>query len=195
MMYLRDGMFLYHASYVQIKKIDLGFCTEGLDFGRGFYMTSSHQQAYDYVPQAVKKWNYNQKKDKKICPEDGWINVFRYHKTETLGIYYFNEADTNWLHFVAGHRDNKLFPEIVKLLASEDVIGGKIADDQTRRTLTAYINGVYGELGSLQTDQITLEMLLPNRLKDQFCFRTERSLKNLEFVRGERYGDIARPTD
>ena len=46
---LEDGMLLYHGSYVSIPDIDLNRCMGGLDFGRGFYLTSSYEQAYNYV--------------------------------------------------------------------------------------------------------------------------------------------------
>lgn len=41
MIELRDGMLLYHGSYIGIPQIDLDRCFSGLDFGRGFYLTSS----------------------------------------------------------------------------------------------------------------------------------------------------------
>ena len=44
---LEDGMLLYHGSYVSIPDIDLSRCMGGLDFGRGFYLTSSYEQAYN----------------------------------------------------------------------------------------------------------------------------------------------------
>lgn len=49
MIELKDGMLLYHGSYTGISKIDLDKCTRGLDFGKGFYLTSSFEQAYAYV--------------------------------------------------------------------------------------------------------------------------------------------------
>ena len=100
----------------------------GLDFGRGFYLTSSYEQAYNYVQLSVRK---------------------------------------------AKH------------------IGGKIADDQTARTLQIYISGEgAGEPGTPKADKETIEKLLPNRLKDQFCFRTQDVVEHLEFIRSDRYGDI-----
>lgn len=46
MIELQDGMLLYHGSYIGIPAIDLNRCFGGLDFGRGFYLTSSYEQAY-----------------------------------------------------------------------------------------------------------------------------------------------------
>lgn len=72
-----------------------------------------------------------------------------------------------------------------------DIIGGKIADDQTARTLQIYINGeLSGKPGNPKVDKETIERLLPNRLKDQFCFRTQDAVDHLEFIRSDRYGDI-----
>ena len=52
---LEDGMLFYHGSYVSIPNIDLSRCMGGLDFGRGFYLTSSYEQAYNYVQLSVRK--------------------------------------------------------------------------------------------------------------------------------------------
>lgn len=38
---LQVGDILYHASYVEIPNIDLSKCSDGKDFGHGFYVTSS----------------------------------------------------------------------------------------------------------------------------------------------------------
>ena len=38
-----DGMYLYHGSYTAVEYIDLPKC-ERLDFGKGFYLTSSYEQ-------------------------------------------------------------------------------------------------------------------------------------------------------
>lgn len=52
---LETGIFLYHGSYCEISTIDLTFSRRALDFGKGFYLTSSYQQAVSYIPSAVKK--------------------------------------------------------------------------------------------------------------------------------------------
>ena len=43
MIELQDGILLYHGSYIGIPEIDLNRCFGGLDFGRGFYLTSSYE--------------------------------------------------------------------------------------------------------------------------------------------------------
>ena len=68
---LIDGMFLYHGSYTAIKDIELSKCKKGLDFGQGFYLTSSYQQAVKYIPLAVKKASRLHIIDVDYNPEDG----------------------------------------------------------------------------------------------------------------------------
>ena len=59
MLTLTDEMLLYHGSFTRVSEIDLNKCKRGKDFGRGFYVTSSYQQAQtrlgnDYLDQ--KAW-------------------------------------------------------------------------------------------------------------------------------------------
>ena len=67
-----------------------------------------------------------------------------------------------------------------------DIISGKIANDATNITITAYLDGLYGEIGSDTADTICISLLLPERLQDQYCFRTENALKTLKFERSEQ---------
>ena len=57
MIELKDGMLLYHGSYTGISRIDLDKCTRGLDFGKGFYLTSSFEQdVYKRQSQYIRSW-------------------------------------------------------------------------------------------------------------------------------------------
>ena len=183
-------MKLYHASTLCIENPDVLHSRDNLDFGRGFYLTSSLQQAVSYIPSSIRK-----NKRRGILPnsfrvDDGIVSIFHFQPNPNLFIHYFNEADVEWLHFVACNRDITLFSELRQKYASVDIIGGKVADDQTALTLNNYISGAYGEPGTLQADTLTINFLETERLKDQFCFRTADAIKSLVFVRSEKYGDI-----
>jgi hypothetical protein len=186
---LNDGILLYHGSYMEVATINLSKCKKGLDFGHGFYMTSSYNQAYNYIPSAVRKAIAMKRVPDDFNIDDGRINIYKFHVDPNLLIHYFDEAGLDWLHFVATNRDNSLFPKLLEKFASTDIIGGKVADDNTARTLTFYTQGDWGHPGDPETDAFTLKTLLPNRLKDQFCFRTHDAIASLEFIRSERYGD------
>jgi hypothetical protein len=187
---LQDGMLLYHGSFTEVSQIDLEKCKPGKDFGRGFYVTSSYAQARGFVSLSVQK----QIREGNL-PGDhtlGAVSIFRFHAAPDLAIHAFPGADTDWLHFVASNRRGSLFPRVRSTYADFDVIGGKIANDRTARTLQLYTSGGYGEPGSQQADQIAILTLLPNRLEDQFCFRSARAIRALEFLRSDPY-DVTRP--
>ncbi|WP_278335696.1 DUF3990 domain-containing protein [Roseburia sp. 499] len=46
MLELVNGLILYHGSYCEVKDPQLEKCARRKDFGRGFYLTSSKEQAY-----------------------------------------------------------------------------------------------------------------------------------------------------
>lgn len=187
---LTEGLFLYHGSYTEISAIDLKYSKRTLDFGKGFYLTSSYEQALNYIPSAVKKNIRWRKLPANFKVENGCISVFRFHPTPELLVHYFDTANLDWLHFISANRDDSLFQSLLKEYNSYDIIGGKVADDSTAATLNSYITGEYGEPGSERADSFTIGQLLPERLTDQFCFRTEASIGTLEFVRSDRYGDV-----
>lgn len=161
-----------------------------LDFGKGFYLTSSYEQALNYIPSAVKKNIRRRKLPADFKVEDGYLSVFRFHPSSELAIQYFKTADLDWIHFIAANRDNSLFQTLLSKYCDYDIIGGKVADDSTAATLNSYITGEYGEPGTKRADEFTISQLLPERLTDQYCFRTTKSLESLEFIRSDRYGDI-----
>ncbi len=185
MIALEDGMLLYHGSYTEVAQIDLAKCATGKDFGRGFYLTASRSQAHRFVPSSIRKftleWN-------RPDAQEGRVSIFRYHACEGLLRYIFPEANLAWLHFVAANRSSRIFHELLDLYRAYDVIAGKIANDKTARTINAYMDGLYGgEPGSEIADRLAIELLMPNRLEDQYCFRTEKAIGTLEFIGSEAY--------
>ena len=82
-----------------------------------------------------------------------------------------------------------MFIEVEREMARYDIIAGKIADDATNATnatLTAYLAGVFGTAGDQEADDFCIKQLLPNKLKDQYCFKTEAAIECLKFVKGEK---------
>ena len=178
---LNKGDILYHASYIEIKEINLTKCSDGKDFGRGFYLTSDFEQAQDFVKSSVAR-----AKIKKLISKQqnyGYANVYEISSLDGINEFDFREANRNWLHYVSGNRNQKLFIDEVKSLEQFNVIGGKIANDQTAATLNLYIGYGYGEPGLTEADEFCIRKLLPNRLKDQYCFKDEKSIMALNFIK------------
>ena len=180
---LKDQMRLFHGSYCEVQKPDLARCTRFKDFGRGFYLTSSKEQAVNFAHISARKAI-----EKGMIPPQrfGVVSTFTFVSSGDLDVLDYPAADINWLHCVVGHRRNRFFTEEVHNLTHYDVISGKIANDNTNVTITAYLDGLYGETGSENADRICISLLLPERLQDQYCFRTEKALRTLCFERSEQ---------
>lgn len=177
-------LILYHGSYIDITIPDIGKCREGKDFGKGFYLTTDKNQAKRFVRQAIMK-----AKSAGIVPHTrnyGFVSSFRYLEHKKLKMFFFSEADREWLHCILAHRRRRSIPGERKKWNGYDVIGGKVANDFTNAVITTYLGGGYGEIGSDNADQTAIRLLEPDKLKDQYCFRTQESLKNLIFVKAER---------
>ena len=67
-----------------------------------------------------------------------------------------------------------------------DVISGKIANDDTNTTIMAYMGNVFGKMGSEAADKVCIGLLIPERLKDQFCFRSRKAIACLTYLKSER---------
>lgn len=184
MLKLKDGMILYHGSYCEVKEPDLAKCAKRKDFGQGFYLTTSKEQAESFLKTSIVKAIATGKiVDNQ---EFGYISKYEIKLLNALEVHVFEEADVNWLHCIAAHRKKKLFIEVEREMAKYDVIIGKIADDATNATLTAYLGNVFGTVGDREADDFCIKQLLPNKLKDQYCFKTKGAFECLKFMESEK---------
>lgn len=184
MLNLSDGLILYHGSYCKVKKPDLAKCAKRKDFGQGFYLTTSKEQAESFLKTSIAKAIAAGKIEE--SNDYGYISTFEIKLSKELKVHIFEDADVDWLHCIAAHRKKKLFTEVESEMAKYDVIAGKIADDATNITLTAYLGGAFGIVGDKEADDFCIRQLLPNKLKDQYCFKTEEAIKCLKYVEGEK---------
>lgn len=182
---LKKGMYLYHGSYAEVKDIDLTKSGNNKDFGKGFYMTSSKEQAISFIRLSLNKAKYRKEIDEKI--NVGYISIFEIGDIENLNIQYFQEANIEWLHFVSANRDENIFQDLLKKYSNNDIIVGKIANDRTAPTLQAYLAGVYGEVGTKLADETAIKILLPNKLENQICIKTKNAKNSLKYIGSEAY--------
>ncbi len=152
-------MLLYHGSNLLISKPRIIESRRFLDFGVGFYLTSDFEQA--------KKWAIRTKE--RTNEGDSLVSVFEVEDSgiSKLNLLVFKTADVNWLKYVAKNR-TEYFSD------NYDIVYGPVANDQTMRVISNYIKGYYNE-------KIALELLLPQKLKDQYVFKNERALSILKF--------------
>ena len=151
-------MKLYHGSNVVVEKPKILQPDRRLDFGTGFYLTSSYEQAERWAFLTVKRRG------------EGKSIITSYDFDEkalsSLKVTRFEEASAEWLKFVTNNRNIKDF------IDESDIVIGPVANDRTMPVLKLYFSGIYDE------DE-TIKRLLPQKLKDQYAFKSEKALKAL----------------
>ena len=153
-------MLLYHGSNMAVEKPRLVPAKRLLDFGAAFYLTSDFEQARKWSEHAVKiRGNGN-----------ATVSVFEFNEVclQNLKLLKFDAPDHPWLRFVAANRTGKPVDD------QYDLIIGPVANDQSIRTVNDYLNGYFSE-------DIAIQLLLPQKLKDQYAFKTEAALAYLRF--------------
>ena len=155
-------MVLYHGSNQAVSNPRLLEQTRGLDFGPGFYLTTSEDQAVRFSDIVFKR-----KKNGSAV-----VSVYRFDiaaAEKTLSIRRFGSADAEWLHFVAENR-LKTYNE-----KGYDIVIGAVANDTVMPAIQAYLSGFINE----EATMITLKI---SRLVDQICLKTEKALSLLHFL-------------
>ena len=158
-------MILYHGSNVAVSEPRLLKAQRALDFGRGFYTTTDLGQASTWAKRTARIRNTG---TGKVSVYKLYDNVF-----EELKVLHFERADGKWLEYVTANRKNQIMEN------SWDVVWGPVANDQTMQTLVLYLDGYL-------TAEQTIANLLPQNLKDQLVFKTEKAISALEYVEGIR---------
>jgi len=53
-------------------------------------------------------------------------------------------------------------------------------------TITIYLQGGYGQIGTGEAVQAAINRLKPHRLHDQICLRTKSALSRIEFIKADK---------
>ena len=154
-------MLLYHGSNVAVRRPILLQKQRKLDFGRGFYTTTDLEQA--------KKWAKRTADIRKTGK--GYVSVYEIEDDamSRLRIFRFEKADRPWLDYVVQNRRGQGAEN------GWDVVYGPVANDQTMQTIVLHMDGFL-------TAEQTIRNLLPQKLKDQLAFKTEKALSCLHCI-------------
>ena len=106
MLELKDGFVLYHGSYCEVKEPDLAKCAKRKDFGQGFYLTTSKEQAESFLRTSIAKAIATGTIEE--GQKFGYISTFEFKLSGNLETHIFENADVDWLHCIAAHR-KKMF--------------------------------------------------------------------------------------
>jgi hypothetical protein len=157
-------IILYHGSNMEVSNPKILSKLRALDFGAGFYLTSSKEQALKWAKIVARR-------RKKGTPT---INIYELDEKifANLSVLRFDVPNGEWLDFVVANRKE------LTLGYSYDLVVGPVANDSTMPVIDDYMDGRY-------TKQQAVERLLPQKLTDQYAFLTEEALRMLHFKRSE----------
>ena len=158
------SIILYHGSYVEVAAPDISFSRDNLDFGRGFYVTPSREQAFSWATRFKRK-NGQGVVSHYVVKEVSFLSQGTNVKT-------FETYSQEWLEFIISCRsgkDNSIF----------DVVIGGITDDRVFDTIQLYLDGLIDQSAALQR----LQYDKPNL---QYCFRNQQTIEEcLIFLKSE----------
>ena len=155
-------MKLYHSSNVSVEYPDTKHSRLYLDFGRGFYLTSLHEQAVRYAQRFMRRG------------QQAWLNTYQFTCDEGMwNVKRFESYDKQWLDFVAQCRDGKN-------VGDYDMVVGGIANDRVIITLDRYFTGEISQ-------EEALGILRYEKPNIQYCIRSEKMLQEcLTLIKSEQ---------
>ena len=152
-------MILYHGSLEIVEKPQILQANRPLDFGTGFYTTTSLQQARRWVKLRMEQSQASV----------GFINIYEYTPKSDLRTRLFRSANEAWVDFVHANRTVQDYNH------DYDIVTGPVANDNVYLNFNLYESGII-------TKRELIRRLKTYKLVDQLLFHTERSLDTLEYV-------------
>ena len=155
-------MKLYHGSTVLVTTPEIRTGAFFLDFGVGFYTTTSYEQA--------ERWaKIKMRREQSAI---GYVSVYDFDidaASDQITIQRFSAADMDWLQFVVQNRKGLPFEHAM------DMHVGPVADDNVYQSIRFF------ETGVLNAEE-TVKRLKTEVLHDQWTFHTPKALSYCRFI-------------
>lgn len=154
-------MKIYHGNIEQAERPELRQSNRTLDYGSGFYTTTSFKQAEDWVRRRMKENEATH----------GYVNTYELEESvmQALNCLIFPAPTEEWVDFVMQNRTQKGFTH------SFDIVYGPVANDRVYAAFALYEGGIINK-------QQLITALKTYKLVDQYLFHTEEALKTLTFI-------------
>lgn len=154
-------MKVYHGSTEVVKNPEIRESDRPLDYGSGFYTTTSYEQAESWVKRKMK--------DKGTTT--GYVNVYEFDEkgSRTLRRLIFDSPTDEWIDFVMANRMQKDYAH------DNDIVFGPVANDRVYTSFALYEGNIIGK------DELK-KRLKTYKLVDQYLFHTEAALRFLNYL-------------
>ena len=155
-------MRVYHGGTEVVEHPEVSKGREGLDFGKGFYITDLQKQAEMWADRMAS-----------IRIVNGIVSVYEFDDLiakEKYSYKKFEAYDVEWLNFIVANRRGDGFVE------NYDVVEGGVANDRVIDTVEAYMS-------NMMPLDIALKNLSEHRPNNQLCIRSQKVVDEcLHFV-------------
>ncbi|MBQ3655281.1 MAG: DUF3990 domain-containing protein [Bacteroidales bacterium] len=157
-------MIVYHGGFSRVTDPKILKPNRTMDFGCGFYTTTSFEQAQKWSLIKRDRFHY----DHAIV---SWYDFDESLLSNgVLKCLVFEKPDEAWLDFVVSNRRD------INYSYDYDIVTGAVANDNVYASLNLYESGFIGK------DELIKELMVWKYV-DQICFHTERSLDYLKFLK------------
>lgn len=155
---------LYHGSLERIETPEIRVPNRTLDYGAGFYATTSFEQAEEWVRRRMREAFANK----------GYVNEYSLNteSLEHLNSLSFESPTEEWLDFVMRNRTERGFTH------DYDVVYGPVANDKVYAAFALYEGG-------LLSKQNLIAELKTYKLVDQYLFHTPKALEAISFTKAK----------
>ena len=154
-------MKIYHGSIEKVESPEIRVSNRTLDYGHGFYTTTSYEQAEAWVRRRM-----NEKRASR-----GYICVYELDERalQNLNTLIFDQPTEEWVDFVMQNRTQKGY------VHEFDIVYGPVANDRVYAAFALYEGGLINK-------QALIAELKAYKLVDQYLFHTEKALQALTFI-------------
>lgn len=158
-------MKIYHGSIEKVEKPEIRISKQRtLDYGYGFYTTTSYTQSKDRVKRRMD--------NAKV--QTGFVNIYEFDENvlRNLNCLVFESPTESWVDFVMNNRTRKDFEH------EYDIVYGPVANDRVYASFALYEGGLIDK-------QTLISELKTYKLIDQYLFHTEKALEYINFIDAE----------
>lgn len=152
-------MILYHGSNMDIDKIDLEMSKPNKDFGKGFYLSESEEQAMEMA-------NFKSV----LLGGEPIVTKFEFDvemmKNSELSVKVFEEYSEEWADFVFANREGREVEQY-------DIVYGPIANDKVGLQIRKLKDG------SIDKAEFLNRLKYMKGITFQYYFGTEKAIKYL----------------
>lgn len=154
-------MKIYHGSIEKVESPEIRESNRTLDYGQGFYTTTSYEQAEAWVRRRM-----NEKRTSR-----GYVCVYELDERalQNLNTLIFDQPTEEWVDFVMQNRTQKGY------VHEFDIVYGPVANDRVYAAFALYEGGLINK-------QALIAELKAYKLVDQYLFHTEKALHTLTFI-------------